>query len=53
MTAVESIERSADVEAPTAGPSLRDRLPLPPIILAGMILCVLLMSLAILRGVTL
>ncbi|NBB87087.1 MAG: hypothetical protein GVY12_12845 [Bacteroidetes bacterium] len=51
MAAVQSIERTEAPAAPER-PSRADRLPLPPVILMGLCLNLVLMGLAILRGVT-
>ena len=51
MAAVQPVERTEAPAAPER-PSWADRLPLPPVILMGLCLNLVLMGLAILRGVT-
>ena len=51
MAAVQSIDRPEAQTSPQR-PPLADRLPLPPVILMGLCLNLVLMGLAILRGVT-
>ncbi len=51
MPATEQIERTPSIRHILA--SLQERCPLPPIIMGGLFLCVLLMTLAVLKGLSL